>query len=259
MPSPGLSGGRTVDRMTTRARSFGAVAAEYAEYRPGYPVDAVEWALAPAPGTDVLDLGAGTGKLTEAALQVPGVLVTAVDPDPAMLAELNCRFPAVDARVGPAEAIPLADASVDAVIVGQAWHWFDRDVAEPEIARVLRPGGVLAVIGNDEDGSVAWVDGSHRALHPEEFPRTGSTPADDHPTNPAFGSPERRTFPNPVPATAESLVRMVATHSWALIAEPDEREAAFARLRAYLAARPETSAGSFTLPLVTTVTRALRR
>ncbi len=235
------------------------MAAEYAEYRPGYPVDAVQWALAPAPGTEVLDLGAGTGKLTEAALQVPGVLVTAVDPDPEMLAELRRRLPAVDARVGPAEAIPLADASVDAVIVGQAWHWFDQDVAEPEIARVLRPGGVLAVIWNDDDGSVDWVEGGHRALHPEEIPRIGSTPDDDHPTNPSFGPAERHTFPNPVPMTAEGMVRTVATHSWALVAEPAERDAAFARLRAYLAARPETSSGAFTVPLVTTVARVLRR
>jgi SAM-dependent methyltransferase len=245
--------------MTTRARSFGAVAADYAQYRPGYPVDAVEWALAPAPGTDVLDLGAGTGKLTEVALRLVGMQVTAVDPDPEMLAELSRRFPAVDVRVGPAEAIPLADASVDAVIVGQAWHWFDRDVAEPEIARVLRPGGVVAVIGNDEDGSVEWVGGCHHALHPEQIPRIGTTPADDHPVHAAFEPPERRTFPNPVTTTSEGVVRMIATHSWALIAEPAEREAAFERLRSYLASRPETSSGTFTLPLVTTVTRTLRR
>lgn len=245
--------------MTTRARSFGAVAADYARHRPGYPAAAVQWALAPAPGTSVLDLGAGTGKLTEAVLGASGVRVTAVDPDPAMLAELRRRFPGVDAREGAAEAIPMPDASVDAVLVGQAWHWFDRDVAEPEIARVLRPGGVLAVVWNDEDRTTDWVAGSGRALHPDQPPRIGSTPADDHPAIPAFGAPERHDFPNAVATTTEGLVRMVATHSWALIAEPAEREAAFDRLRAYLAARPETSSGAFTLPLVTTVARALRR
>ncbi len=245
--------------MTTRARSFGAVAADYAEHRPGYPDAAAAWALAPAPGPDVLDLGAGTGKLTETVLRLPGVRVTAVDPDPDMLAELSRRFPDVDVRVGPAEAIPLPDASVDAVLVGQAWHWFDRGVAEPEIARVLRPGGVLAVVGNDDDQTVDWVAGCGRALHPEELPRIGSTPADDHPTIPTFEPPERRGFPNPVATTTDGLVRMIATHSWALVAEPADREAAFGRLRAYLAARPETSSGAFTLPLVTTVARALRR
>lgn len=235
------------------------MAADYAEHRPGYPVAAVEWALQGAPGTDVLDLGAGTGKLTEAALLVPGVRVTAVDPDPDMLAELSRRNPGIDIRVGPAEAIPLADASVDAVLVGQAWHWFDLTVAVPEIARVLRPGGVLAVVWNDDDHSVDWVEGCGRAMHPEQLPRIGPTEADDHPEDPAFGPPERRRFENAVATTTEGLVRMLGTHSWALIADPAERDAAFGRLRTYLATRPETSSGTFTLPLVTVAVRMLRR
>jgi len=222
-------------------------------------VAAVEWTLASAPGADVLDLGAGTGKLTEAAQQVPGVRITAVDPDPDMLAELSRRHPGVDVRVGPAEAIPLDDASVDVVLVGQAWHWFDLAVAVPEIARVLRPGGVLAVIWNDDDASVGWVDGYHHAMHLEQRPRIGSTTADDHPTHPAFGAPERHRLPHAITTTTEGLVRTLGTHSWALIADPAERDAAFTRLRAYLAACPETSSGAFTLPLVTTVVRVLRR
>jgi SAM-dependent methyltransferase len=181
------------------------------------------------PGPDVLDLGAGTGKLTEAALRAAAVRVTAVDPDPEMLLELNRRFPAVDARVGPAEAIPLADASVDAVLVGQAWHWFDRGAAEPEIARVLRPGGVLAVVWNDDDDTVDWVAAYARAMHLEDRPRIGATPADDHPAHAAFEPPQRATFPNPVTTTADGLVRTIATHSWALIAEPAEREASLGR------------------------------
>jgi SAM-dependent methyltransferase len=80
MASKAFVGGRTVAGVTERARSFGAVAAAYAEHRPGYPAAAVAWALAPAPGSDVLDLGAGTGKLTEALVGRPGVRVTAVDP-----------------------------------------------------------------------------------------------------------------------------------------------------------------------------------
>jgi ubiquinone/menaquinone biosynthesis C-methylase UbiE len=117
--------------MTERARSFGAVAADYAEHRPGYPAEAVQWALAPAPGVHVLDLGAGTGKLTEALLERSGVRVTAVDPDPEMPAQFTRRLPDVDARLGTAEDVPLPDASVDAVLVGQAVHWFDLDVAGP--------------------------------------------------------------------------------------------------------------------------------
>lgn len=249
--------------MTDRARSFGAVADAYDRYRPGYPAAALDWALAPlldrSPATAVLDLGAGTGKLTDAVVGRPGVTVTAVDPDPAMLARLRERLPAVDARIGPAEEIPLPDAAVDAVLVGQAWHWFDQLRAVPEIARVLRPGGVLAVVWNDDDASVGWVDGYHHAMHPEQLPRMGSREADDHPEDPGFEPPTRRQFPHPLPMTAEGLVATVATHSWAQIVGPAERDAALDRLRAYLATCPETASGSFVLPALTTVVRTLRR
>src|SRR5699024_3042805 len=97
--------------MPERAPSFGAVAAAYARHRPGYPSAALDWALAAARGRrgrqEVLDLGAGTGKVTEALLRRPGVRVTAVDPDPAMLDQLRADFPTVDAHEGTAEQIPL--------------------------------------------------------------------------------------------------------------------------------------------------------
>ena len=245
--------------MAERAQSFGAVAAEYARHRPGYPAEALDWALADAPGQDVLDLAAGTGKITDALLARPGVRVTAVDPDPAMLAQFRADHPGVDAREGSAERIPLPDASVDAVVVGTAWHWFDRARAEPEIARVLRPGGVLAVMWNGDDDSVDWVRGYQRTLHPVEPPPVGSGPEDAPPRHPAFYPSEHGRFPNPVPTTIDGLVGAIATHSWALIADPAYREAGLTRLRAYLVERPETSGGAFTLPMVTEVVRTLRR
>jgi SAM-dependent methyltransferase len=245
--------------MAERARSFGAVAAEYARHRPGYPAAALDWALAQVPGGVVLDLGAGTGKLTDALLRRPGVRVTAVDPDPAMLAQFRADHPGVDAREGSAEQIPLAEAAVDAVVVGTAWHWFDRVRTEPEIARVLRPGGVLAVLWNGDDDSVEWVRGYQRALHSEEQPRVGSTVEDAFPRNAAFGPPEARRIPNPMPTTIDGLIATIATHSWALVADPAELEAGLARMRTYLAERPETSGGAFTLPMVTEVVRTLRR
>lgn len=245
--------------MAERARSFGAVAADYARHRPGYPAAALDWALEPAPGTDVLDLAAGTGKLTGALLERADVRVTAVDPDPAMLAQFREDHPGVDAREGAAEQIPLPDAAVDVVVVGTAWHWFDRAKAEPEIARVLRPGGVLAVLWNGDDDTVEWVHCYHRALHPEELPRVSAIQEDARPHDAAFGASETRRFPNPVPTTMEGLVAAVATHSWALIADPADRDVSLARLRAYLAERPETSGGGFTLPMITEVVRTLRK
>jgi SAM-dependent methyltransferase len=257
-------GARTYARsMPERARSFGAVAAAYARYRPGYPAAALDWALAPArlgpDELDVLDLGAGTGKVTEALLQRPSVRVTAVDPDPAMLRQFRAAFPAVAAYEGTAERIPLPAAAVDAVVVGTAWHWFDRTLAEPEIARVLRPGGVLVVLWNGDDDTVEWVRGYQRALHADEPPSVGTTLADARPRDPAFGASETRRFANPVPTTIDGFVETIATHSWALVADPDVRAASLARMRTYLATRPETSPGAFTLPMVTDVVRTLRK
>ena len=130
-----------------RARSFGSVADLYREARPGYPLAAVEWALEHAPGRDVLDLAAGTGKLTEV-IASAGARVTAVEPLEQMRRELARTVPAATLLSGSAEQIPLADGAVDAVLVGQAFHWFDQPRALDEIARVLRPGGVVGLLWN---------------------------------------------------------------------------------------------------------------
>lgn len=154
--------------MADQACSFGAAAAAYAEHRPDYAEAAVRWALEPAAGMRVLDLGAGTGKLT-ATLVAAGADVTAVEPDPAMLAELRRGLPDVRALPGRVEAIPLPDASVDAVLAGNALHWFDMAAAGPEIARVRRPRGVLAGLWNVVDDWVGWVAGQaerHLRLQP---------------------------------------------------------------------------------------------
>ncbi len=146
------------DLWARRASSFGAAARAYAEHRPDYAAEAIAWCLAGAEGEvgRVLDLAAGTGALT-GGLVAAGVAVTAVEPDPGMLAELHRRLPGVPAVIGTAEAIPLGDGSVDAVLVGTAFHWFDEARALPEIARVLRPGGVLALLYNNLDESVPWA------------------------------------------------------------------------------------------------------
>lgn len=233
------------------------MAATYARYRPGYPADAVAWALVPLAERAepaLLDLGAGTGKLTEA-LQGRG-RVTAVDPDPAMLAQLRTRHPSVDVREGTAERIPLPDASVDAVLVGQAFHWFDPDLALPEIARVLRPGGVLAALWIGSDVRVDWVRGFHEAGSWDPAAQFHDD-AKRFPEGHGFAPGEFATFPFTSLTTLDGLIAEISTHSWVLTAEPAEREAALGRARTYLAARPETG-GEFEIPRIADVLRARR-
>lgn len=253
------------DERARRGSSFGAAAAAYAEYRPGYAEAAVRWALAPAgPAPRVLDLGAGTGKLT-ATLVSLGADVTAVEPDPAMLAEFRRTLPGVRSLSGRAEAIPLPDASVDAVLAGQAMHWFDMKLAAPEIARVLVPRGVLAGLWNVDDDREEWVagfdavsGGTARATLTSwrtagEEARVAQREVPD-----LFGLPERAEFPHGQCHTVDSLVATIATHSRLLVMPEAERAQILGQIRAYLSTHPETSSGEFTLPLVTGVLRTIR-
>ncbi|MFD6162821.1 class I SAM-dependent methyltransferase [Nocardia sp. NPDC060256] len=246
------------------ARSFGAAAGAYAEHRPDYASAAVRWALESAPGARVLDLGAGTGKLT-GTLVALGVDVIAVEPDPAMLAQLRGALPAVQAVAGSAEVIPLPDGSVDAVLAGNAMHWFDMTVAGPEIARVLAPGGILAGLWNVMDDRGDWVAGLERvsgraAIGPRDTfsswrAATASLHLPDTGADARFGSPEQAEFPHGQRRTAESLVATIATRAGMLVMPGPEREAALGRIRAYLASRPETATGEFVLPMLTGVLR----
>ncbi|GAA1080950.1 class I SAM-dependent methyltransferase [Kitasatospora arboriphila] len=255
------------DERSLHASSFGVAATAYAEHRPDYAQAAVRWALEPAPGPRVLDLGAGTGKLT-AGLLAPGAEVVAVEPDPAMLAELRRSLPDVRALRGNAEAIPLPDASVDAVLAGNAMHWFDMAVAGPEIARVLAPDGVLAGLWNLLDDRVDWVAGLARtagsaAVGPRDTPAAwrAETAAMHLPKagGPArFGSPEQTAFPHGQRRTADTLVASLATRAGMLVMPEREREAALGRIRAFLAGEPETARGEFTLPMLTGVLRSRR-
>ncbi|MCX4831030.1 class I SAM-dependent methyltransferase [Streptomyces sp. NBC_01016] len=249
------------------ASSFGAAAVSYAEHRPDYAQAAVRWVLEGAPGVRVLDLGAGTGKLT-AVLAVLGAEVAAVEPDLAMLGELRRSLPGVRALPGSAEAIPLSDASVDVVLVGNAMHWFDMAVAGPEIARVLAPGGVLAGLWNLMDDEVEWVAGLARvgggaAVGPRDTPAawraaTAGMHLPKTEAAPRFGSPEQAEFPHGQRRTADSLVQTLATRAGVLVMPEEEREALLGRIRAFLAGTPETARGEFTLPMRTGVLRVRR-
>jgi SAM-dependent methyltransferase len=253
--------------------SFGAAAAAYAEHRPGYAEAAVRWALEPVRGSEplrVLDLAAGTGKLTATLVRLAAE-ITAVEPDPAMLAELRRELGSVStvrALAGTAEDIPLPDASVDAVLVGQAMHWFDLDRAIPEIARVLTPGGVLAALWNVDDDRVGWVatlaqiskGQSNVTLlrwrdrvagaRQERLAAAGSG---------RFEPPDVAEFENGQRRTADSLLASIATHSNLLVMEEPGRTRLLAEVRDFLHARPETGAGEFVFPMVTAVLRTTRK
>lgn len=138
-----------------RALSFGANPAGYDDHRPDYPAEAVRW-LVGSNHARILELGSGTGKLTRAMLAL-GHDVVATDPSPQMLSLLRRQTPKAHVTIGRAEDIPLASSSVDLVVAGQAFHWFDRERALPEIARVLRPGGFLCLAWNRGDHKVPWV------------------------------------------------------------------------------------------------------
>ena len=256
------------DLRARRASSFGRQAAAYAEHRPGYAAAAVDWAVEPARGRDrlrVLDLGAGTGKLTAAIARLaapPEVTVVAVEPDPAMLAELHRGQPEATALPGRAEDIPLPDASVDAVLCGQSAHWFTMDLAVPQIARVLTPGGVFAGLWNMADDREDWVAGLCRVC-PQSATWSGWTAeppgwpgsADD---SVFFGPPSRAEFEHGLLRTADSLVATIATHSRQLVMDPAERGQQLDRVREYLMSRPETARGQFRMPMLTGVLRSVK-
>ena len=222
----------------SRRTSFGSVAAEYAALRPGYPDDAVAFLLGAAP-CRVLDLGAGTGLLTER-LVAAGHEVVAVDPSAEMLAELVRRLPQVTTVVGAAEAIPLPDAAVDAVVAGQAAHWFRPAPAAAEMRRVLRPGGVVGLIWNARDERVPWVGALGELLADEARGHEA-----DQTVVAAFAAElgaAERCLQSGISqrVTPEQVVAGIGTRSYAATMDAAAREAFLGRLRELLATHPDT-------------------
>ncbi|MDX8051378.1 class I SAM-dependent methyltransferase [Lentzea sp. BCCO 10_0798] len=248
-----------MDLHARRADSFGEQAEAYAEHRPDYPVAAIRWALEPL-GTDerldVLDLAAGTGKLT-AGLCAEGHRVTAVEPNEQMLSELVRRVHGVRALPGHAEHIPVPDQTVDAVFVGTAFHWFDQQKALPEIARVLRPGGVLAAMWAEPVTDVEWV----RELEQVSASSVESQRQDpvSFMAHPSFTKAEQATFPHTHRRDSpEAALAWINTHSRLLVIDEAERAAISDKILAFLRARPETSNGPFDVPLRAEVYRMVR-
>jgi SAM-dependent methyltransferase len=214
-------------RYEARRTAFGRAAADYASGRPPYPEAAIDDCM-PAGATAALDLAAGTGILT-AALLSRGLDVTAVEPSPEMRGLVPAPARAVD---GTAESIPLPDASVDVVVVGQAWHWFDPPRALDEIARVLRPTGTLSLMWNLFDASDPLSDTVSRILSAEE--RTDMMLDDQDPPyqHAGFSAPTRRVYHHAPTYDVDRLLAFAASRSQTILADPTQRADMLAQLRA---------------------------
>lgn len=242
-----------------RALSFGPAAERYDQLRPGYPAAALRWALGDGDGPlRVVDLGAGTGILSRA-LAALGHEVLPVEPDTGMRDRLAATTE-LTPLAGYAEQIPLPDASVDAVLAGQAYHWFDRAAAHPEVARVLRPGGVFAPLWNRRDESVSWVAELSRISEDDTAGRGVQEPGSDPDSfGERFGPVQREVFSHRATHTPEMLVGLISTRSYYLTAPPQRQRQLADRVRALCAEHPDLAGREqFELPYRTIVYRAAR-
>lgn len=238
------------DAQAEPSLSFGSQAAAYERGRPSYPPEAIDWLLPPG-AHDVLDLGAGTGKLTTRLVE-RGLNVVAVDPLAEMLEVLSKSLPDTPALLGTAEEIPLPDNSVDAVLVAQAWHWVDPERAIPEVARVLRPGGRLGLVWNARDERLGWVADLSKIIGNENDPfnHAVSLPA-------PFIEQERHQVEWTSYLTPQALLDMVASRSYCITAPEAARKKTLQQVRELLATHPALAQSTgLALPYVTVSIRA---
>lgn len=221
--------------------AFGAVADEYDRLRSGPPAEALDWMLPPH-AADALEIGAGTGILTRLLVERIGH-VTAVEPDDRMRAVLSTTTTGADVRAGVAEELPVGSSSCDVVIAASAWHWVDETRAVPEVARVLRPGGWLALVWSGPDRSVDWmrslwaggivfspeerdaVDHRRRSRHVVNLEAGGPSP---------FHEPQTSLFRWTKPMTREDLVALSTTYSVVITMDDAARERHVGAMRRFL-------------------------
>jgi len=219
--------------------SFDRVVDAYERARPQYAPDALAWLAVRLPLRRVLDLGAGTGKLTRQLVAL-GADVVAVEPGNEMRAMLQRVLPGVEAHAGSAEAIPLPDESVDAVTAAQAFHWFRTGEALAEIHRVLRPGGGFALLWNQlnqDDPLLGAVDDLLRPRDPARRSRWR-----EHYDSRRFGPLEERAFYEVRPMSADQLAAWVASTSRVITAPTEEQVEIDREVRRLAAAHDKTVA-----------------
>jgi ubiquinone/menaquinone biosynthesis C-methylase UbiE len=218
----------STDDQPQPARSFGGVADAYDRGRPTYPRDAAVWLTSEQPLT-VLELGAGTGKLTEQLVAL-GHDVHATEPDPKMLAVLEKKLPGVRVSQAPAEEIPAGDASYDVVVSAQAFHWFDHAKALPEIARVLKPRGRLSLVWNQRDERIPWVKRLGALIGNQEHL---ADPTELLASSKLFGEAEQEAFRFWQVVDQHSIRDLVRSRSNVAVLSPAEQEAKMAEVLAF--------------------------
>jgi SAM-dependent methyltransferase len=247
-------------------QGFGSVAGTYDRIRPAYPTEAITWALGDitqmlAP-FDVVDVGAGTGKLTQQLVELGRQVrqVHAVEPDAKMLAVLTAKLPTVIGHIGTGEALPLPDASVDVITVAQAFHWMDEARSFAEFARVLRPGGRVILIWNDRDATRSrWnneltnmlqVLGGNTTAH-----RMTGAPT-FVPGFAGFAATDQHRIDWSQPITRQGLEDLVRSRSYVIALSADQRETFVKKVRVLMDTHPDLAGRlEFELPYVTSTFR----
>lgn len=254
-----MTSGTTGERdRAAQAGSFGAAAGAYERGRPPYPAEGVDWLVA-STGRRVLDLGAGTGKLTRQ-LWARGLEVTAVEPSQGMREQLVAAVPQVRALAGSGESIPLPDSSFDAVLVAQAWHWVDARRAVPEVARVLAPGGSLGLVWNVRDDREDWTAQLGRLLHPAGTPSTSGVGVEALAERPdLFGATETFSVEWRYDLSQEELIDLVASRSYVITMPDSDRAELLAEVRSLTTDHPALAGRDrIEMPYVTQCYRARR-
>ena len=248
-------GGPKLDRERRQelGQSFRDGGEHYQRVRPGYPAVSADW-LIPAEARDAADIGAGTGKFT-ALLVARGLHTVAVDPSAGMLDQLRRMLPAVTAVTGTAEHTGLPAQAFDLVTVAQAWHWCDPLPASTELARIMRPHGILGLIWNQLDTSVPWVHRLSRIMHAGDVHKPHFTP----PLGPEFTGLKSHLTRWEDPVTTADILALSTSRSYYLKASEPTRTKVLGNLDWYLHRQLGYGPGEpLRLPYLTQTWRAVR-